>query len=74
MLNVQTVFYRPKEKQGQADQKKSKFYDPHGDHLTLLNVYLGYKKSGFSKPWCYENFIQERSMRHAQDVRQQLGQ
>jgi len=72
MLSVQTVFYRPKEKQQQADQKKAKFHDPHGDHLTLLNVYNGWKQSRFSNPWCFENFIQARSMRRAQDVRQQL--
>ena len=73
MLSVQTVFYRPKEKQTQADQKKAKFHDPHGDHLTLLNVYNGWKNAGFSNPWCFENFIQARSMRRAQDVRQQLA-
>ena len=72
MLSVQTVFYRPKEKQQQADQKKTKFHDPHGDHLTLLNVYNGWKNSKFSNPWCFENFIQARNMRRAQDVRQQL--
>ena len=72
MLSVQSVFYRPKEKQQQADQKKAKFHDPHGDHLTLLNVYNSWKQSKFSNPWCYENFIQARQMRRAQDVRQQL--
>ncbi|KAF3931597.1 hypothetical protein ABW19_dt0210007 [Dactylella cylindrospora] len=72
MLQVQTVFYRPKEKQQQADQKKAKFHDPHGDHLTLLNVYNSWKQNGFASPWCFENFIQARSMRRAQDVRQQL--
>ena len=72
MLSVQTVFYRPKEKQQQADQKKAKFHDQHGDHLTLLNVYQQWKSSGFSNPWCFENYIQNRSMKRAQDVRQQL--
>jgi HrpA-like RNA helicase len=72
MLSVQTVFYRPKEKQGQADSKKAKFHQPEGDHLTLLAVYNGWKASNFSNPWCYENFIQARSMRRAQDVRKQL--
>ncbi|KAI7782479.1 hypothetical protein LA080_013478 [Diaporthe eres] len=72
MLNIQTVFYRPKEKQSQADQKKAKFHDPHGDHLTLLNVYNSWKHSGFSNPWCFENFIQARSVRRAKDVRDQL--
>ncbi|KAI9729894.1 MAG: DEAH-box ATP-dependent RNA helicase prp22 [Claussenomyces sp. TS43310] len=72
MLSMPTVFYRPKEKQTQADQKKSKFHDPHGDHLTLLNVYNGWKQNKFANPWCFENFIQARSMRRAKDVRDQL--
>ncbi|TDZ15615.1 Pre-mRNA-splicing factor ATP-dependent RNA helicase prp22 [Colletotrichum orbiculare MAFF 240422] len=72
MLNLPNVFYRPKEKQSQADQKKAKFHDPHGDHLTLLNVYNSWKQSGFSSPWCFENFIQARSMKRAKDVLDQL--
>ncbi|KAF9015716.1 P-loop containing nucleoside triphosphate hydrolase protein [Cyathus striatus] len=72
MLSVQSVFYRPKEKQGQADSKKAKFHQPEGDHLTLLTVYNGWKAANFSNPWCYENFIQARSMKRAQDVRKQL--
>ncbi|KII93617.1 hypothetical protein PLICRDRAFT_101872 [Plicaturopsis crispa FD-325 SS-3] len=72
MLSVQSVFYRPKEKQGQADSKKAKFHQPEGDHLTLLAVYNGWKAGNFSNPWCYENFIQARSMRRAQDIRKQL--
>ncbi|CAE7939406.1 unnamed protein product [Symbiodinium sp. KB8] len=39
MLSVQNVFYRPKDKQAMADQKKSKFHQPEGDHCTLLEVY-----------------------------------
>jgi ATP-dependent RNA helicase DHX8/PRP22 len=72
MLNVPNIFYRPKEKQQLADQKKTKFNQPEGDHLTLLAVYNGWKQSKYSKPWCFDNFIQERSMRRAQDVRKQL--
>ncbi|CDF38530.1 Putative ATP-dependent RNA helicase DHX8 [Chondrus crispus] len=72
MLGVQSVFYRPKEKQGHADQKKSKFHQPEGDHLTLLTVYNQWKNNRFSSPWCYENFIQARSLKRALDVRKQL--
>ena len=72
MLSVQSVFYRPKEKQAQADSKKAKFHQPEGDHLTLLAVYNGWKASNFSNPWCFENFIQARGVRRAQDVRKQL--
>lgn len=72
MLNIQTVFYRPKEKQTQADQKKAKFHDPSGDHLTMLNVFNSWKHSGFSNAWCFENFIQARGVRRAKEVREQL--
>ncbi|KAL2164825.1 hypothetical protein VTH06DRAFT_121 [Thermothelomyces fergusii] len=72
MLNLLQIFYRPKEKQAQADQKKAKFHDPSGDHLTLLNVYTAWKNSGYANSWCFENFIQARSMRRAKDVRDQI--
>lgn len=72
MLTAGNVFYRPKEKQAQADSKKAKFHQPEGDQLTLLTVYNGWKASNFASPWCFDNFIQARSMKRAQDVRKQL--
>ncbi|TIA99750.1 hypothetical protein E3P96_02828 [Wallemia ichthyophaga] len=72
MLEAQNVFYRPKEKQQQADAKKAKFHQPEGDHLTLLAVYNGWEASRFSNPWCFENFIQARTIKRAADVRKQL--
>ena len=72
MLSVQNVFYRPKDKQALADTKKAKFNQPEGDHLTLLAVYNSWKNNKFSNAWCYENFVQIRSLKRAQDVRKQL--
>uniref|UniRef100_A0A915AD75 RNA helicase n=2 Tax=Parascaris univalens TaxID=6257 RepID=A0A915AD75_PARUN len=72
MLSVQNVFYRPKDKQELADQKKSKFHQPEGDHLTLLAVYNSWKHHHFSQAWCYENFVQIRTLKRAQDIRKQL--
>jgi len=72
MLTMQNVFYRPKEKQAVADQKKAKFNQPEGDHLTLLAVYNSWKNNKFSSAWCYENFVQMRTLKRAQDVRKQL--
>jgi ATP-dependent RNA helicase DHX8/PRP22 len=37
------VFYRPKGKEMEADQKKAKFHQPEGDHLTNLAVYEAWK-------------------------------
>ncbi|KAK9705466.1 hypothetical protein RND81_07G059300 [Saponaria officinalis] len=72
MIQTGNVFYRPREKQAQADQRRAKFFQPEGDHLTLLAVYEAWKAKNFSGPWCFENFIQSRSLRRAQDVRKQL--
>lgn len=43
-----------------------------GDHLTLLCVYNAWKNHNFSSTWCMENFIQQRSMKRAQDIRKQM--
>lgn len=72
MLSVQTIFYRPKDKQKLADQKKLRFHHHQGDHLTLLNVYRGWELQNYDKRWCQENFIQDRSMKRAFEVRKQL--
>ena len=60
------------DKQALADQKKAKFHQPEGDHLTLLSVYNSWKNNKFSSPWCYENFVQIRTLKRAQDVRKQM--
>lgn len=73
MLNVgNAVFYRPKDKQIHADNARRNFFRPGGDQLMLLNVYTQWEETDFSMPWCYENFIQYRSMRRARDIREQL--
>uniref|UniRef100_A0A4W3GW33 Activating signal cointegrator 1 complex subunit 3 n=1 Tax=Callorhinchus milii TaxID=7868 RepID=A0A4W3GW33_CALMI len=70
MLSVNNaIFYRPKDKVVHADNARMNFFVPGGDHMVLLNVYT---QCGYSTQWCYENFIQYRSMRRARDVREQL--
>ncbi|KAI3464059.1 hypothetical protein Pfo_020722 [Paulownia fortunei] len=72
MIQTGNIFYRPREKQAKADQKRAKFFQTEGDHLTLLAVYEAWKAKKFSGPWCFENFVQSRSLKRAQDVRKQL--
>jgi ATP-dependent RNA helicase DHX8/PRP22 len=72
MLSVQNIWYRPKDKAAVADSKKAKFHQPEGDHLTLLAVWNGWKGSRYSNAWCFENYIQYRSLKRAQDIREQL--
>lgn len=43
-----------------------------GDHIALLNVYDGWAEAAFSSQWCFENYVQLRSMKRARDIRDQL--
>ncbi|XP_050515877.1 pre-mRNA-splicing factor ATP-dependent RNA helicase DHX16 [Diabrotica virgifera virgifera] len=73
MLSVNgAIFYRPKDKIIHADTARKNFSHLAGDHLSLLNVYNQWRDSDYSLQWCYENFIQYRSMKRARDVREQL--
>ena len=68
-----TIFYRPKDKIQLADHAHQAFHaGAVGDHVALLNVYTQWAESDFSAQWCYENFVQVRSMKRARDIRDQL--
>ncbi|XP_063236844.1 pre-mRNA-splicing factor ATP-dependent RNA helicase DHX16 [Bacillus rossius redtenbacheri] len=74
MLSVNSaIFYRPKDKIIHADTARKNFFVPGGDHLTLLSLYGQWADTDFSTQWCYENFVQHRSLRRARDVREQLA-
>jgi pre-mRNA-splicing factor ATP-dependent RNA helicase DHX16 len=68
-----SIFYRPKERALHADNARINFHRPGGDHLTLLNVWNQWAETQFSTQWCFENFIQVRSLRKARDIREQLA-
>ncbi|KAL9647128.1 hypothetical protein ABK040_004844 [Willaertia magna] len=73
MLTVNNaIFYRPKDKESQADNSRKSFFHPDGDHLTLLNVYNEWTETGFSNGWCHQHFIQDRSMNKAKKIREQI--
>ena len=68
-----TIFYRPKDKIQLADHAHQAFHaGAVGDHVALLNVYSQWADAEFSTQWCYENFVQVRSMKRARDIRDQL--
>ncbi|KAL0389738.1 UNVERIFIED_CONTAM: putative pre-splicing factor ATP-dependent RNA helicase DEAH2 [Sesamum calycinum] len=73
MLSVPNCFVRPREAQKAADEAKARFGHIDGDHLTLLNVYHAYKQNKEDPQWCYENFINHRALKSADNVRQQLA-
>jgi pre-mRNA-splicing factor ATP-dependent RNA helicase DHX15/PRP43 len=73
MLSVPQCFMRPNEAKKQADEAKARFAHIDGDHLTLLNVYHAFKQNREDVQWCFDNFINYRALKNADDVRVQLA-
>lgn len=73
-MSVPQIFMRPRETAKAADEAKAQFANDNGDHLTLLNAYGSYSAVPVSerKQWCWDNFINDRSMQSANNVRKQL--
>jgi pre-mRNA-splicing factor ATP-dependent RNA helicase DHX15/PRP43 len=72
MLSVPDPFIRPKNDGKAADEAKNNFAHIDGDHLTLLNVFHAYKLNNEDKDWCYNNYLNQRSLQAASNVREQL--
>jgi pre-mRNA-splicing factor ATP-dependent RNA helicase DHX15/PRP43 len=72
LLSVPNVFMRPKESAAAADEAKARFSHIDGDHLSLLNVFHAYKQANEDPNWCYQNFVNHRALKQADNVRQQL--
>ncbi|XP_032676146.1 putative pre-mRNA-splicing factor ATP-dependent RNA helicase PRP1 isoform X1 [Odontomachus brunneus] len=73
MLSVPQCFVRPNESKKAADDAKMKFAHIDGDHLTLLNVYHSFKQHLDDVQWCYDNYVNYRSLKSGDNVRQQLS-
>jgi len=76
MLSAPMVFVRPKENAKEADDCKTRFNHLDGDHLTLLNTFHAYKQHTTDgvdpAQFAYDNYINARSMKSAENVREQL--
>ena len=68
-----SIFYRPKDKKLHADQARQNFVRAGGDHFTLLNVWEQWADTGYSQQFCYEQFLQFKSLSRARDIRDQLA-
>ncbi|KAL3424057.1 helicase associated domain-containing protein [Phlyctema vagabunda] len=74
LSEASALFFRPKDKKIHADSARARFtVKDGGDHLTLLNIWNQWVDSDFSYVWAKENFLQQRSLTRARDVRDQLA-
>lgn len=68
-----SVFYRPKDRAVHADNARLNFArGGGGDHLTVLRCYAQWVETEYSTQWCFENYVQVRSMNRARDIREQV--
>ncbi|RDL37632.1 putative pre-mRNA splicing protein PRP2 [Venustampulla echinocandica] len=74
LSEASALFFRPKDKKIHADSARARFtIKEGGDHLTLLNIWNQWVDSDFSQVWSKENFLQQRSLTRARDIRDQLA-
>ncbi|KAL0074854.1 P-loop containing nucleoside triphosphate hydrolase protein [Phycomyces blakesleeanus] len=75
MLSEQSsLLYRPKDKKLLADTAHQNLVKLGGDHFTLLNIWSQWVETDYSIQWCYENFIQHKTLERVRNVRDQLVQ
>lgn len=73
MLCVDGVFFSPRALRDAAATAHTRFARPHGDPLTLLEVFRQYVRAAARRRrWCHDNFVNGRAMEHAAEIRAQL--
>uniref|UniRef100_A0A3B0MMM0 RNA helicase n=1 Tax=Theileria annulata TaxID=5874 RepID=A0A3B0MMM0_THEAN len=72
LIQSNNIFYIPKDRRIHAENNYKNFYNNNSDHLMLLNVYNQWKENDFSIAWCYENYLQYKSLIQIQNIIQQL--
>lgn len=74
-LDGKNIFVRPSEEDLQldADCAHDKFKNnADSDFTVLLNVWRAYEKSGFDKDWAKKNYLNEKALEEAHNVREDI--
>ena len=62
ICQIYMIQCRPNEAKKASDDSKLRFAHIDGDHLTLLNVFHAFKQNMEDPQWCYDNFVNYRSV------------
>ena len=73
LLSVENVFYTPNAARDKAAAARRKFLSREGDHATLLATFRSHQRVKGAKQWCFDNFINVRSMKTVLATRDQVG-
>jgi len=72
MMQIENVFVSSSKDKAAAEREKRRFSAAEGDHVTLLNVFLAFERSGRSSRWCRDHFVNYRGFCRATELREQL--
>ncbi|KAH8582785.1 Prp16p pre-mRNA splicing family SFII helicase [Cryptosporidium sp. chipmunk genotype I] len=72
MLTVPSIFYRPKDRLEEADTSREKFSIPESDHLTLLNIFIQWKRHGSHVRWSERHFLHQKALLRVEEVFKQI--
>ncbi|GKY95405.1 hypothetical protein MPSEU_000502000 [Mayamaea pseudoterrestris] len=73
-MSVPQIFMRPIDSAKAADAAKAQFANADSDHITLLNAFFAYMMTPEKdrKRWAYDNFLNDRSLLNAINIRRQI--
>jgi HrpA-like RNA helicase len=74
MMSCENLFVTPNDVRKKARKQHELFVDATGDHVTLVRVFEAYAAAGNKKKFCIRNFVSERALEYAGNVRAQLMQ
>uniref|UniRef100_A0A0K0ECQ4 RNA helicase n=1 Tax=Strongyloides stercoralis TaxID=6248 RepID=A0A0K0ECQ4_STRER len=72
MIQIDDPFLFSKNKSQKSELIRKKFCAQEGDHLTFLNIYTSFIKSGKSKDWCNSNCLNYKALLKATIIKKQL--
>jgi len=72
LLNVPQIYLRPHKTQKMADRAHKQFATTDGDHTSLLLAYEAFDEAENKTNFAWENYLRDRSLRSAQNVKRQL--
>lgn len=66
-------FLQPRDVQEATNATKARFVHIDGNHLTMLKVYHAYKQNNETPTWCYDNSINTRTLKSADNLLTTIG-
>lgn len=72
MMQAPSCFLRSSNQYRESDAAKLNFAHESGDHVTLLNVYNKFIENNSDPKWCYDNYLNYRSLKNVCNIRSQL--